>query len=222
MFTYGIISSKVATLLKGAVALVGRGAKSFEVTGLMALGVDELFSNPGYWLEAAVLVVFFVIVNMFPCIHYSTDDNESESRTYLPTPVQAFTDSLGREVTNLECCVRKWCLACHQLEDRCQCPSWNQNLVPLPEKPDDSEDDCDDDDVTDQENAAEPAPVNVPKVQIQSCPSSETNVAHLPGCVKVNAHWRTSPRSRGRSTNRRAKCPCVKVKCKISKDVVNN
>ena len=133
----------VATIIKGAVALVGGGAKRFEVPGLMGLGVDELFSTPAYWLEAAVLVAFFVIVNMFPCIRTCGNQPPNTRRGYLPTPIQALTDSLGRETTSKECCQKRECQTCWQPELSCQCPPWNKRLAPVCEEEESSEEeDC--------------------------------------------------------------------------------
>lgn len=102
----------------------------------MGLGVSELFSGQGYWLEATILIVFFVVVNMFPCIRSTTTDRTTGIERYLPTPIQALTDSLGRSVTNLECCARRYCVSCAEMENYCQCPPWIQSLVEVAEEED--------------------------------------------------------------------------------------
>lgn len=127
-------------------ALAGTSAKRFEVAGLMGLGLDELFSTPAYWLEAAVLVAFFVLVNMFPCIRTCGDHQQNTQRGYLPTPIQALTDSLGRETTSKECCQPRECFTCLEREVDCQCPPWAKRLAPI----------CEDEDTDDEEGCRVP------------------------------------------------------------------
>jgi len=115
---------------------------------MMALGIDDLFSNPGYWLEATVLVVFFIIVNMFPCVKIGNAEGEGGNGVgrFLPTPVQAFTDSLGRESTNQESCFPRQCMNCLEMEAACHCPSWTKKLVAVRVEVDTSDEEAGDTD----------------------------------------------------------------------------
>lgn len=226
-----VLRSKVATLLKGAVALVGRGAKSFEVTGLMSLGMDDLFTNPGYWLEATLLVVFFVIVNMFPCIR----DTNVDQFAYH-TPLQAITDSLGREGTNLESCVRRDCRGCELQEGKCLCLSWNKQLVPVSRLHRKSQSRGDIDEAEEREPKqrstlkkiealpsrppalnrtsstliAEPSVSNQERQRGQACPDKVSVRSY---CRSFPQPRTTSKRSRSRSSSSKKNCKSVKIIC---------
>lgn len=116
---------------KGAVAQHSFTAKSNEPSAFMTYSIQALFDSPAYWLEATVLVAFFVLVNMFPCIRTAGFRSQTTASGYLPTPIQAFSDALGRETTSKECCQQRFCLACREKEIDCECPAFIKQLVPI-------------------------------------------------------------------------------------------
>jgi len=65
---------------------------------MTAGNIADLFSTPAYWLEAVVIILIFVIINMFPCT------KSAKPNSHLPTPIRAFTDAFGRESTIQERC----------------------------------------------------------------------------------------------------------------------
>lgn len=201
-----------STAVKGIIAHQGPAAKTLEIYGFMAASVNELFSNPGYWLEAAILVVIFVAVNMFPCIKTSgTHHPMTTRRGYLPTPIQALSDAMGRETTSRECCQPRLCLTCQQKEMECECPEWNKRLVPITAENDPDREFEDPTtpmtDVSDSEpeednfsKAAEVTELNChPKTKKGCCQTHQTVVKkhrrHMPlgGRTTVRSHCRYKP-----------------------------